>query len=259
MRWRAARLTQRFLTIISDIQAIRPSLASTDGPLWPRLLLTAARQIVWTPGTEWDAVRHFCREAEERSRGHLDLSEELAQLDFLQEVAAGWRALRLDGRRGAALRRVLPFTWDEPASEWTALFQAYLEEVAHPPADALALFDHLHSQAPAVLGHLINLLARRHSECFGPPVPHSPTAVLRIVGPFLARRSWWNYPWIRRDLLELCLAEAIAPEALAQAIADRPELAITKSEHLASAIAGDWPLRSAFMACEQVAAWPVVV
>jgi hypothetical protein len=256
LRWRAARLFERPRAILDDVEVLRSWLREADETSWLRLLINAATQVAWCEGTEHEAVKRLCREAEQGSPRHLDLSDELVELDLVQELTADWRLLGLELGSSSALYRLLPLTWDEPRSESFPLVQAYLDEAVRSPLEGLRLFDFLGSRAPRVLGHMSSLLERMHDE--RPERRQQPARVelMILLLPWLAGQTWWNYAWFRPRLLEFCVREAIVPEELARAMADRGELAITRDQHLAHAVSTDWALHGAYRATALALVWP---
>jgi hypothetical protein len=246
LRWRAARLLNRVDLITADLSALRVTASGTEETVWLRLLITAATQIAWCPVIERDALKRLGKEIEQLGHGQLELSDELFRLDFLQEVATGWRLLKaLRGPMGE-LRRLLPLTWDEPVSDAFPMLRDWLDQVAPAPRQAIGFFDRLNARSGAVLAHVSQLIGRMN------PAPETPrpAACGRAVMGLLSRHRWWQYARFRLRLLEFCLAEAIAPEEAARALAELPELCLEPGKHLAAVVSTDWPLIAAYQACE---------
>jgi hypothetical protein len=104
-----------------------------------------------------------------------------------------------------------------------------------------------------------NLLRQMHETRLRSRSQPSRVDPAGVVLPWLARQTWWNYPWFRPHLLEFGVREVLLPDVLVQVLAHRPELTITKNQHLAHAIGTDWALRAAYRACVLTLTWPPVV
>jgi hypothetical protein len=246
IRWRAARRLNRCDLITADVSALRATAGGAEEFVWLRLLITAATQMAWCPVTDADALTRLGNEIEALGHGHLELSDELLQLDFLREVALGWRMLgSLEGPMGE-LHRLLPLTWDEPVSDVFPALRDWLDQVAPSPRQAIGFFDRLNVRAASVLAHVSQLIGRMTPA----PATPRPATLGRVVRGLLAKHRWWQYPSFRLRLLEFCLVEAIAPEEAARALVDVPELCLERGKHLAAVVSTDWPLIAAYQACE---------
>lgn len=105
-------------------------------------------------------------------------------------------------------------------------------------------------KVPAVLGYLVRLLGDLAAESAHGPDPRTPADLVQACAGFINDSKWWIHASFRGPLLRFCLAEAIAPNALAGAIAPLAGFAITADKHLANEIEADWPLRLFYSAWE---------
>jgi hypothetical protein len=262
IRWRAAQGLERWDVILDDVAMLRDWVPDVDEGTWLRLLIGAATRFAWAApswlgrvaGPEREALNRLWPEIEERSVGHLDLHDELHQLEFIMEVAKEAQTLRGDPGQSTLLRELLRCSWYRPPSEVFSLFRAYLAQVGFAPDVALTHFDRLASKAPAVLGHLSGLLEQLRAESAPRPELVCSTATEAVISRWLIENAWWEYIEFRPHLLAFCVREAIAPEIVASTLAGRPDLALSSDQHLADAIGSDWPLRFAYQACAMVAA-----
>jgi hypothetical protein len=83
-----------------------------------------------------------------------------------------------------------------------------------------------------------------------PPLPleaRSSKDLAELAFDFLDLADRSSYRELRPRLLDFCLREAIAPETLAELIAENPAYAMVPSRHLSDVIGADEPLRLVYL------------
>jgi hypothetical protein len=249
-RWRAARMARRWALILADVQTLRVWLPEVDEDSWARLLLAASTNLAWAESPDSDRAATFAREVERLGDRHRDYSEDLYQVEYVQMVKAGLGLL--GGRTGAfsGIFQLLSISWDERGPEFRTRLRSYSGQIAQDTRASLACFDHIHAVAPVVLARLSTLLGDLDFEEYR----YIGSTLLAEVAPgierFLSASGWTDYPLLRPNLLQFCLREAISPGLVARTMAERPEFILTGKSPLAQTIAGDWPLRHVYRACE---------
>lgn len=251
-RWKAARGLKRWEVIAADLQALRARGYPAREAAWAQFLLAAATQLAWADDTLRADTRRLAGEIESLHLLDSACAENLARLDFQLELAAGLRALTQMRETGISsiLAELIPLSWNAELSTYRSLLIALNVEVAHDPRRALGEFDRIRAKAPAILGHLADLLRSLEAEAGSAPDHRTPVELVRTATLLLKDSKWWRYKAFRVSLLKFCLEEAISPELLASAIAPLSGLAITPDKHLGHEIEADWPLRLVYSAWE---------
>jgi hypothetical protein len=259
IRWRSSRALGRWEVITGDVESLRAAGLDADAATWGRLLLAAATQLVWGDAVRRESARQLGREIESLHLLDSGLDDDLTRLDFQWNVAVCIATLTKKKESGipATLARLIPDTWDVQAAELRVLLMPLLADVARNPRRSLRAFDRIRAGAPAVLGHLANLLDDLGRESGIHTDHRSPAELSRLACSVLSGMRWAIMPteipvryWaFRSRLLTYCLNEAINPESLARALAPLPEFAITPDRHLAHELEADWSLRIVCAAC----------
>src|SRR5207302_9023895 len=115
VRWQAAAKHGRWRVIGDDLPGLRSRIAPDDEDVWLRLLLVAVDQLAWASG---EAAGRLCAECTEEVWRHQHLatrlSSEFDRLEYVQELAKGWRRLRAGGGVPAAFLDLTPLSWTRP-------------------------------------------------------------------------------------------------------------------------------------------------
>jgi hypothetical protein len=126
----------------------------------------------------------------------------------------------------------------------------FLQQVDHSPRMALHGLDLIYTRAPSVLTQFGMLLQQLQSTLPDPPDdPRSGASQAALIRAFLGTTVLEEYGELRGRLVDFCRHEAIAPEQVAEVVADRPEYWLTHDQHLTQVLLADWPLRQVCLAC----------
>jgi hypothetical protein len=243
-RWRAAGQLSRWRTIAADLDRLHQWLPRDEEESWGRLLLTALDYLTWGDESAADAALR-CRQALEQLV-HLQtrLADGLDRLDFLHELAAGWRRLQREQLSWPALVRSVPISWMLPFGEFRPHLIRLLRDVSERPRQTLELFGDVRLEAPAVLAHFGGLLDALQSERAVPADgPGLDEGLKALIVDFLDEAYNPDYPEFRVDLLDFCLREMIEPETVAAVAEQQPVYWVRTGGYLAEAIRADRALR----------------
>jgi hypothetical protein len=249
-RWQAVHRLGKYQVIANDVEALRHRLADESEAWCLQLLITAIPYLAWTPRPSVrQLLDRYMKEIERLGRFEDHAGEALERLDFLLEVAAGFRVLSEQRYRPAGLLQLIPVAFTRPADESRAALMGYLEQIAANPRIALRSLDGVHRQAPALLAQFGRLLGALQNE-----LPLSTDAreieeVTRLVLDFLDSVGRRPYPALRPFLLDFCLREAVTPEEAATHIEDYPANRLTDDQYLSQLVMADGPLRCVCLAC----------
>jgi hypothetical protein len=250
-RWRAACDQGRWEIISTDLESLRAWVPTVDDAAWARVLIAAAGYLTWAEPDAFDPVEILCREIEDLGHHHLNLSDDLFQLEYARLVRSGLRRIVIRHAAVPGLYRLLSLSWnDDEGPEFRARLRTHLGQIARAPMESLKFLDHLLERSPAVLGRLEEL--GRGAEIGGLRGSETPdlAGISAEVEAFLAANPWWDYPTFRPRLLEFCVREMIPPGGFGGAVADRPEYVLSGIRHIAHVIADDSPLLHVYRACD---------
>jgi hypothetical protein len=168
--------------------------------------------------------------------------------NVLRDLAAGWRALRPEPEVPPPLLALIPPSWSRPFLEVRPKLLAFLAEALRLPRPLLRALDAVHEQ-PAVLAQLGRLLERLQETLPPPPLEARSSSDLgELACAFLDTADRGYYRNFRPQLLDFCLREALAPDALAELVAGHAAYGLSADRHLAEAVRADEPLRLAYLA-----------
>jgi hypothetical protein len=243
-RWQAAGRLQDGDVIGRDLQFLRERMLRHGEEAWVRLLLAAMDQLAWTRVKAGRELMKRCDQEIERFE-HLftRLGSELDRLDMLREVAAGWQELKPGSGAPPDLVKLIPLSWTRPFAEARPCLLALLDWLVQHPHEALHTFDQLKVDAPGVLAQFGRVLDQFRASLSSSPEPVAEETATRVTLDLLEGADYRNYGAFRLRLLEFCLREVIAPEQMAEVIAERPAFQLSTDTHLAELFLGDWPLR----------------
>jgi curved DNA-binding protein CbpA len=111
LRWQTARHLLMWQIIRDDIDALRDRSSAAWDEIYPRLLITAASQLIWDLDGAPSVIADLVRQAEQQSHFQKSIADELWRIDFGAELVKGWRASRRSYGLGALLHRLIPLTW----------------------------------------------------------------------------------------------------------------------------------------------------
>jgi hypothetical protein len=151
------------------------------------------------------------------------------------------------------LCELIRISWTRPFAEVRPVLNAFCHGLSDIPG-ALRSFDEVRTYASPVLTHLGQLLELYQYEA---PRPADDTrdasALRRVIIDFLDGAPIHNYAKLRAPLLEFCIREAIAPEAVLALSSECPEPWRTYVNGISEALQQDVALRCIFLG--QYATW----
>lgn len=214
-RWQAAGRKGRWLPIAGDLERLRGRILGEDEEIWLRLLLSAVEQLL--PFSEqtsaMDVVNRCLREIDHLDHLHSRVADGLDRLEFLCEVASGWRNLCGTSWAPPRLTELLPLSFSRPFVEIRPLLLGYLEQLSAWPLETLRSLDAVKKQAPAVLTYLSQLFALIQETL--PALPAAdPEAWADGLYDFLHRTDGADYLTYRQRLLAFCTEAGVPSEAL---------------------------------------------
>jgi hypothetical protein len=267
-RWRVlVRGGSRWGMIQSDLEHLRPRFVREEEETWVRLLFSLADELAWgdspavtvadgeltddalSPGL---ALFEVCLK---EIRGYDYLAPRLSQafdrLDFLIEVSRGWRLLRERQAVPEVFLELVPWTWTGPFADVRPRLLRLLHYISAAPRQWLGHMDAVHGQASAVLGQFGRTLYELAERMEWQPVRERNWEwVARLAVDFVDAQGQVSYQCYRPQFLEFCLREAVDPGHVASVFAQRPADWPAAGVSLGQAMAGDWPLRYVYLACQ---------
>src|SRR5262249_51726811 len=141
----------------------------------------------------WQLLQRCSAEIEQGQHHARQLEHELDRLEFLRDLADGWRRLSDDSDVSVALRQLILLSWTRPLAAWRPLLEELLAGVAWRPRQALDQFDQVQQRASAVLAQLGRLLAALEESSEPPLEPRPPATVTALVLEFLEETDWFKY------------------------------------------------------------------
>jgi hypothetical protein len=242
-RWHAAASGPLVALVQHDTEALRARLIAQDEHAWARVLLVAIHHLAWSEDAAAEDLLGDCyRELESLTHVHQFIHEELAQLDYLLELAAAWEDAKKQGGVPVEFLSLIPRSWSRPLAEYRTDLMRFLAQVSAALEDHLTLFDRIRARFPALLLQMGNMLTSLQYTAEPPPDPRSGATMAERLFELVSASPWQNYPRFREVLLSYCVSECVAPESVATALAELPNHWL-KDRHLSQAVFDDWPLR----------------
>lgn len=247
-RWLAAGPAQRWEVIGADLQVLGERLPASERAAWARVWGGALDQLVWSDAKAARALAARCFQAlGEVYSDAPEVTEARKRVNILRDLAAGWRKLRSEPEVPPPLLALIPPSWSRPFPEVRPMLLAFLAEAVRLPRSFLRALDAAQGQ-PAVLAQLGRLLGRLEQTLPPPPLEaRSSSDLADLTFAFLDTGDRSYYRNFRPPLLDFCLREAIAPEALAELAAEHPSYWLSPDRHLAEVVRADEPLRLAYL------------
>jgi hypothetical protein len=247
-RWKAARALARWEVVREDLGALRTWVPDADGDFWARLLIAAASNLVWAPGTESAALAQLKDEAQACAHRGLDLDGDLTLIEYAERAARGLLALWPQYAYTSRLHDLLRLTWNQPWPAARAHLRTHLADVAADPHGWLRRFTLVRAQASPSLQMLMDLpdhlgmdgAVADEDEDEDEEADQRETAA--AIVEFLASERWWVYPSLRPNLLAFCIAEMISPARVVSVTRDYSQLRLRDDQHLADTVEADLPL-----------------
>jgi hypothetical protein len=247
-RWRSAARGQQWDVLTADLQVLRERLPASERLAWARLWAGALDHLVWSDAKAARQLAGRCSQALGEIRADPPQVKEVRKRQQqLRDLAAGWRALRPEPEVPPPLLALIPPSWSQPFAELRPKLLAFLAEVLRVPRSLLRALDATRQQ-PAVLAQFGRLLERLQETL--PPTPleaRSSSDLSELVCAFFDTADRSHYRTFRLSLLDFCLREAIAPEAVAELTEHSPYYQ-QGDGHLSQTVGGDEPLRLVYLA-----------
>lgn len=240
---------QQRRVIADDLNRLRPLVSRRSDALWLRLLIAALDQLVWDDEQLIERLAEGCREEIDRLEHlHLPMADELENFEFLDWLASGWRVLRRE-RPSSPLVRLIPASWTRDFTEVRPLLLGFLGEVALEPWNSLTALDQIYGVCSAIMVQVWRLMMTEQHEVSQPLRNDKIEENLAsLVLEFLHDSDRFRYFEIRRNLLDFCLREMVAPETLGRMAAEHQLCRLSPHQDLKDAIASDLPLRAVYLA-----------
>jgi hypothetical protein len=246
-RWWAAGPASRWQVIAADLDRLRDRIVRDDEEAWIRLLLAALDHLVWDEGPAVDLVARFRREIDRHGHLQIRLADSLDRLEFLLEVAAGWRSLQRARLPWPEFLQLIPLSWVGRFDAVRPLLMEVVRQATKRPRQTLDAFDRVQRQAPAVLAHFGSQLDLLQASV-APAERRLETFAETLTVEFLDGNDCSRYAKFRLQLLDFCLREEVTPEEVAAIAGRRPAYWVAPGTPLAQAINADWPLRHVYRA-----------
>jgi len=249
VRWQAAVRAQQWDVLTGDLQALRERLPASERLAWARLWSGALDQLTWSDAK---AARNLASRCFQSLGEVLSDSPQVTEVrkrqHLLRDLAAGWRSLRPELEAPPPLLALIPLSWSRPFPEVRPKLLAFLAEALRVPRSFLMALDAIQAR-PAVLAQFGRLLELLQETLPPPPLEaRSSSDLAELALAFLDTADRSYYRPFRTLLLEFCLREAMAPETLAELIADNPYYWLSAERHLSAAVADDESLCLAYRA-----------
>jgi hypothetical protein len=249
LRWLAAGRAQQWEVIAGDLKLLRDVLPAEERVAWALVWSAGLDQLVWSDAKAARELAAQCFQSLRTAQSVAPQMEEQKQrAERLRDLAAGWRALRPEPEAPPPLLVLIPLSWSRPFLEVRPKLLAYLAEALRLPRAFLTALDALRMR-PVVLAQFGRLLEQLQETLPPPPLEaRSSRDLAELAFAFLDTTDRSYFRPFRTLLLEFCVREAIAPETLAELVAENPYYWLTAERHLAEAVADDEPLRLAYQA-----------
>jgi hypothetical protein len=248
LRWRAVARRERWDIISADLEMLRRWLPPSERVAWALVWSAGLDQLMWSDAPAARDLTSHCVQSLRTLQSVSSQVEELQRrANHLRDLSAAWRRLRSEPEVPPPLLVLVALSWSRPFAEARPKLLAFLAEALRLPRGLLRALD-VTSEQPAVLeefGHLLGQLGETL-----PPEPieaRSSSDLAELVFGFLDTADRSHYRTLRPPLLEFCLREAIAPETVAESVAENRYYQHSDT-HLSEAIAADEPLRLTYLA-----------
>jgi hypothetical protein len=248
-RWPAAGRAQRWDVMTADLEALRERMPRSAWAAWARVWAGALDQLVWSDAKPARGLAASCFESiSEIPSDAPPVTEARKRVNIVRDLAAAWRKLRPEPEVPPPLLALVPPSWSRPFPEVRPQLLAFLADALRSPRSLLRALDATHEQ-PAVLAQFARLLERLQETLPPPPLEaRSSRDLTDLALAFLDTADRSYYRNFRPALLDFCLREAIAPEAVAELIEENPHYWLSPDRHLSEAVRADEPLRLAGLA-----------
>lgn len=246
-RWHAAGRLGRCAVIGDDLPGLRARLAAVQEQIWLSLLSSAADQLAWTAATGTSLGLVDClHEVAQLTHLQLRCPDVFDRLEYLEQVAAGWHALKAKGTVPAELLELLRRYWTRPFAEVRRRLMDLLAAVSAAPEVWLGHLVCIHEVSPPLLS-LFGKVLDSYQWTLDLEDDRDPEDLMVLARDFLEDHGSLRYRVLRARLLTFCLREWIDPEVAAQLAVSQ---AVILYEKTRDTLANDWPLRLVYRACK---------
>ncbi len=276
--WELAGLSNHWEMIAQDMQVLREEIIHADRTIWARLLLTGTEQYLWQDDPQaYDEMAQACRdELEGYEEEHWELSHELDRCDYVAELTAGRRLLKvnyvvsllsrmkrenwpIESRMVAIqekempdflriLRDLLRCSWVQPFEMVQPQILLLLRPLVENPRQAINDFDRLNNTSSSVLHQLNSLVEILYQRRHDFSDDGGEDQVAEETETFLRTHDWGIYEKIRNDILFYCISNQITLDAFRSA-AEKADLPLQRGG-LLERLHCDLPLRCLTTACQ---------
>ncbi|MCE9605366.1 MAG: J domain-containing protein [Planctomycetia bacterium] len=244
-RWKAAVRSNAWALIREDLAVLRRSRVAYDASVWMRVLWTAVECFCWSDAESAKALTAECmQDLEQFGNAQESNYDSLTQLDYLRETAEVVKKLRDEGV-SPAFCNLIAGSWSLQALDSYVEICAFVAPWIDDPAELLILLSEVAGKGPAALSRFGQLVQQvqteteRNGESFWTLETARGVVVDFLDVPTLKQGYTSEF---RLRLLKFCLYHQLAPEAVAQVMAEN-EFYASINARPAEEIARDWPLR----------------
>ena len=147
-RWRAAVRLDRWPTLETDLERLKPRLENGEPLLTVRLQILAAEKLLWNPVHE---PTELLDKIEENQHFQLELQDVLDRLETLRQVALEWRTLLDSEGSSNHFVKMMPSFWQDPPEIAERQLLEFAARCMKSPDSHFRYLDSLRGRMPSLL------------------------------------------------------------------------------------------------------------